>query len=67
MRNSVKSTLDLQPLQKEKISFDTHVEIKMSTIWLAKIWDQCQYLSTCVPTPPLTQNYLPLPKPKINP
>ena len=50
MRNSVKSTLDLQPLQKEKISFDTHVEIKVSTIWLAKIWDQCQYLSTCVPT-----------------
>lgn len=67
MRNSVKSTLDLQPLQKEKISFDTHVEIKVSTIWLAKIWDQCQYLSTCVPNPPLTQNYLPLPKPKINP
>lgn len=29
MRNSVKSTLDLQPLQKEKISFDTHVEIKV--------------------------------------
>ena len=73
MRNSVKSTLDLQPLQKENISFDTHVEIKVSTIWLPKIWDQCQYLSTCVPTPtptptpPLTQNYLPLSKPKINP
>lgn len=65
MRNSVKSTLDLQPLQKEKIYFDTHVEIKVSTIWLSKNLGSmsisehlCTYPSPNpkLPTPPQAQN-----------